>query len=135
MLVHAGAGGVGLLLTQLAVARGGRVITTVSTAEKEVLSREAGASAVIRYDQLGDLTAELPPLVIEAASGVVGGSAKEHGVEALKIEVGHLAARAAEQHEDAPTPKAGERGVKGRLPDAVVHRRDAVLLRRREVDL
>ncbi len=88
VLVHAGAGGVGLLLTQLAVARGGRVITTVSTAEKEALSREAGASAVIRYDQLGDLTAELPPLVIEAASGVAGGNAKEHGVAAVYDGVG-----------------------------------------------
>src|SRR5699024_9924629 len=39
VLVTAGAGGVGLLLTQLAVATGARVITTVSTAEKEELSR------------------------------------------------------------------------------------------------
>lgn len=50
VLVHAGAGGVGLLLTQMAAARGGRVITTVSTDEKEALSREAGAAEVLRYD-------------------------------------------------------------------------------------
>ncbi|MBB5915902.1 NADPH2:quinone reductase [Nocardia transvalensis] len=49
VLVHAGAGGVGLLLTQLAAARGVRVITTVSTDEKEALSREAGAAEVLRY--------------------------------------------------------------------------------------
>lgn len=48
-LVHAGAGGVGLLLTQIAVRLGARVITTVSTAEKEALSRDAGAHHVIRY--------------------------------------------------------------------------------------
>jgi len=48
-LVHAGAGGVGLLLTQIARMRGARVFTTVSTAEKAKLSREAGASAVIDY--------------------------------------------------------------------------------------
>jgi len=48
-LVHAGAGGVGLLLTQLAKARGATVITTVSTDEKAVLSKEAGADHVIRY--------------------------------------------------------------------------------------
>jgi NADPH2:quinone reductase len=48
-LVHAGAGGVGLLLTQLAKARDAIVITTVSTPEKEALSREAGADHVIRY--------------------------------------------------------------------------------------
>ena len=69
ILVHAGAGGVGLLLTQLATARGARVITTVSTAEKEQLSRAAGAAEVIRYDLLKDLTGELPGLVRELAGG------------------------------------------------------------------
>ena len=64
-LVHAGAGGVGLLLTQLAVARGARVITTVSTAEKAALSRAAGAGEVIDYRQMDDLTAELPARVHE----------------------------------------------------------------------
>ena len=71
ILVHAGAGGVGLLLTQLATAQGARVITTVSTAEKERLSRDAGAVEVIRYDLLQDLTAELPGLVRELAGGGV----------------------------------------------------------------
>ena len=51
VLVHAAAGGVGLLLTQLAKARGARVIGTVSTEEKEKLAREAGADDVIRYDR------------------------------------------------------------------------------------
>jgi NADPH2:quinone reductase len=69
VLVHAAAGGVGLLLTQLVIAHGGRVIATVSTAEKEALAREAGADVVIRYDQLGDLTAELPTLVKDATGG------------------------------------------------------------------
>jgi len=50
VLVHAGAGGVGLLLTQLLVARGVRVLTTVSTPEKAELSRAAGASEVFDYD-------------------------------------------------------------------------------------
>ena len=48
-LVHAGAGGVGLLLTQIAKLRGARVITTVSTEEKAALSREAGADLVVVY--------------------------------------------------------------------------------------
>ncbi len=69
VLVHAGAGGVGLLLTQLAVARGGRVISTVSTDEKAALARGAGADVVVRYDQLDDLTTELPALVREATGG------------------------------------------------------------------
>ena len=46
-LVHAGAGGVGLLLTQMVVARGARVLTTASTPEKAELSRAAGAEIVI----------------------------------------------------------------------------------------
>ena len=48
-LVHAGAGGVGLLLTQMAKRAGARVLTTVSTDEKARLSREAGADEVILY--------------------------------------------------------------------------------------
>jgi len=50
-LVHAGAGGVGLLLTQIAKRIGARVITTVSTKAKAELSREAGASDVILYTE------------------------------------------------------------------------------------
>jgi NADPH2:quinone reductase len=49
VLVHAGAGGVGLLLTQMAKRRGARVLTTVSTGEKAELSRGAGADKVILY--------------------------------------------------------------------------------------
>lgn len=49
VLVHAGAGGVGLILTQWATHLGARVITTVSTPEKETLSRQAGAAEVLPY--------------------------------------------------------------------------------------
>jgi NADPH:quinone reductase len=48
-LVHAAAGGVGLLLTQMASQAGARVIATVSTEEKAKLAREAGAAEVILY--------------------------------------------------------------------------------------
>ncbi len=48
-LVHAAAGGVGLLLCQMAKMRGARVIGTVSTDEKAKLAREAGADEVILY--------------------------------------------------------------------------------------
>jgi NADPH:quinone reductase len=51
ILVHAGAGGTGLLLTQIAKSLGARVITTVSTEEKAALSRAAGADDVILYTQ------------------------------------------------------------------------------------
>ena len=54
VLLHAGAGGVGLLLTQLLKRLGATVITTVSTDDKEALSRAAGADHVLRYDGLAD---------------------------------------------------------------------------------
>jgi len=50
-LIHAGAGGVGLVLTQLAKAKGAFVITTVSTDEKAALSKGAGADHVIKYTE------------------------------------------------------------------------------------
>lgn len=62
VLVHAAAGGVGLLLTQMAVKRGARVIGTVSTEEKAELARGAGAAEVIRYDRTEDLAAEVRAL-------------------------------------------------------------------------
>lgn len=50
-LVHAAAGGVGLLLVQMAKRRGARVIGTVSTREKADLARAAGADEVILYTE------------------------------------------------------------------------------------
>jgi len=50
-LIHAAAGGVGLLLVQIAKRRGARVIGTVSTEEKAALAREAGADDIILYTQ------------------------------------------------------------------------------------
>ncbi len=50
-LVHAAAGGVGLLLVQMAKRRGARVIGTVSTPEKARLAREAGADEIILYTE------------------------------------------------------------------------------------
>jgi NADPH2:quinone reductase len=50
-LVHAAAGGVGLLLVQIAKLKGARVFGTVSTPEKARLAREAGADEVIRYTE------------------------------------------------------------------------------------
>ena len=49
VLIHAGAGGTGLLLIQLAKRFGAKVITTVSTEAKAALAREAGADDVILY--------------------------------------------------------------------------------------
>lgn len=69
VLLTAGAGGVGLLLTQFAVARGARVITTVSSEAKERLSRAAGAAEVIRYDAFTDMTGELSEAVRDLTGG------------------------------------------------------------------
>ncbi|MFI6442577.1 quinone oxidoreductase family protein [Streptomyces sp. NPDC050759] len=51
VLVHAAAGGTGLMVTQFATLLGARVIGTVSTAEKEKIAREAGATEVLRYGE------------------------------------------------------------------------------------
>ncbi len=51
ILVHAAAGGVGLLLTQIAKRRGATVFGTVSTSEKAELARQAGVDDVIRYTE------------------------------------------------------------------------------------
>ncbi|GGL06855.1 quinone oxidoreductase [Sphaerisporangium melleum] len=59
VLVHAGAGGMGLLLTQIVKLRGGRVISTVSSAEKEKLAKDAGADEVIRYEGFAEAVRDL----------------------------------------------------------------------------
>lgn len=59
VLLHAGAGGVGLLLTQLLTARGVRVITTASTAAKRELSAAAGAAEVLGYGGVAERVREL----------------------------------------------------------------------------
>ena len=60
-LVHSAAGGVGLLLGQIAKLRGARIIATVSTEEKAKLAREAGADEVILYSKQ-DFVAEVKRL-------------------------------------------------------------------------
>ena len=69
-LVHAAAGGVGLLLCQIAHRRGARVIGTVSTDEKARLARSAGAHEVILYTQQ-DFVAETMRLTQRAGVRVI----------------------------------------------------------------
>jgi NADPH2:quinone reductase len=69
-LVHAAAGGVGLLLCQMARRIGARVIGTVSTEEKAQLAREAGADDVILYTQ-ADFETEVKRLTAGAGVQVV----------------------------------------------------------------
>src|SRR5215468_276690 len=87
-LVHAGAGGVGLLLTQIARMRGARVFTTVSNAEKARLSREAGASEVIDYTTQ-DFEAEVRRLTdgkgVQVVYDSVGKTTFDKGLACLAI--------------------------------------------------
>jgi NADPH2:quinone reductase len=87
VLIHAGAGGVGLVLTQMARRRGARVITTVSTEEKAQLSRENGADEVILYTQT-DFTAEVKRLTggqgVHAVYDSVGQKTFEGSLNSLK---------------------------------------------------
>ncbi len=69
-LVHAAAGGVGLLLIQVAKRRGARVLGTVSTEEKARLARDAGADEVILYSRV-DFGAEVKRLTSGAGVHVV----------------------------------------------------------------
>jgi NADPH2:quinone reductase len=87
-LVHAGAGGVGLLLIQLAAAAGAEVFTTVSSAEKADLASGAGAHHVIRYDErpfdeaVRELTGEERPL--DVVYDGVGAATFDRGLGLLR---------------------------------------------------
>jgi len=86
-LVHAAAGGVGLLLVQLAYNIGARVIATVSTKEKAKLAREAGADEVILYAQ-ADFEAEAKRLTsgkgVDVVYDSVGKTTFDRGLNILR---------------------------------------------------
>jgi NADPH2:quinone reductase len=86
-LVHAAAGGVGLLLLQVARLMGVRVIGTVSTDEKAALALTAGADHVIRYDRV-DFEAEVKKLTngqgVEVVYDSVGSATFEKSLNCLK---------------------------------------------------
>ena len=86
VLVHAGAGGVGLLLTQLLTARGVRVITTVSTEEKRELSLGAGAVEALDYEGFPDRVRELTGGAgVAVAYDGVGASTFDGSLASLRI--------------------------------------------------
>lgn len=88
-LIHAGAGGVGLLLTQLAKHLGARVITTVSTEEKAELSRGAGADEVFLYGPGVDIAATVRELTdgagVDVAYDGVGRDTFDASLASLKV--------------------------------------------------
>jgi NADPH2:quinone reductase len=86
-LIHAAAGGVGLLLTQMAHHIGARVIATVSTDEKAKLAREAGADEIILYTQ-SDFEEETKKLTggkgVDVVYDSVGKTTFEKGLNVLR---------------------------------------------------
>jgi len=89
-LVHAAAGGVGLLLVQMAHNIGARVIGTVSTEEKAQLAREAGADEIILYTK-SDFEAETKRLTggkgVDVVYDSVGKTTFEKGLNVLRPRV------------------------------------------------
>ncbi|MFF0868127.1 quinone oxidoreductase family protein [Nonomuraea sp. NPDC003560] len=80
VLVHAGAGGMGQLLIQVAKLRGAKVYSTVSTPEKEKLARAAGADEVLGYDEFADALRGRIHVVYDG----VGRTTFDGGLEALR---------------------------------------------------
>jgi NADPH2:quinone reductase len=80
VLVHAGAGGMGQLLIQIAKLKGATVHTTVSTEEKEKVAREAGADEVLRYDDFADVLRHQVDVVYDG----VGATTFDGSLESLR---------------------------------------------------
>ncbi|MFI0913811.1 quinone oxidoreductase family protein [Streptomyces abikoensis] len=89
VLVHAAAGGVGMLLTQMLGRRGVRVIGTVSTGEKERIARANGADEVVRYTETDDLAAEIRALTggegVHAVYDGVGAATFDASLASLRV--------------------------------------------------
>lgn len=85
-LIHAGAGGVGQLLIQLAKHAGARVVSTVSTEEKEQLARQAGADHVIRYTEVdfADVVADMVPDGVDVVYESVGRDTFDRSLSCLR---------------------------------------------------
>jgi NADPH:quinone reductase len=81
VVVHAAAGGVGLLLTQLVVLRGGRVLGTTSSEEKAELARGAGAEEVLGYDEFRE---RAPSLGVDVVYDGVGAATFDASLDALR---------------------------------------------------
>jgi NADPH2:quinone reductase len=84
VLVHAAAGGMGLLLTQIAKRLGARVIGTVSTPEKEKIARDAGADHVLGYDGFADAVRDLTGAGAHVVYDGVGATTFDGGLAALR---------------------------------------------------
>ncbi|HET7419155.1 MAG TPA: quinone oxidoreductase [Candidatus Dormibacteraeota bacterium] len=84
VIVHAGAGGVGLLLIQMAKMLGGNVIATTSTDEKAGLARGAGADHVLRYEGFAQKAREISGEGVAAVYDGVGKTTFYEGLAAMR---------------------------------------------------
>jgi NADPH2:quinone reductase len=86
VLVHAGAGGVGLIITQMLKRLGAHVITTVSTDEKAELSRNAGADHVILYtrENFAEAVKKIAPEGLPVVYDSVGKTTFEDSLKCLR---------------------------------------------------
>lgn len=86
-LVHAAAGGLGLLLTQMLARKGVRVIGTTSTEEKAALAKGAGAAEVVRYTEV-DVAEEVRRLTdgrgVDVVYDGVGRTTFDAGLDCLR---------------------------------------------------
>lgn len=85
-LIHAGAGGFGLLLTQIARIKGAHIVTTVGSREKVDLSREAGADQVVVYTETGlkeAIEETLGPRPLHVVFDGVGAATFDDGLDLL----------------------------------------------------
>ena len=137
VVVHAAAGGVGLLLTQLAKLRGGRVIATTSTDEKAQLARKAGADEVIGYD---DFARGVKEISGEGAAAVYDGVGKAtflEGLESLRP-FGRMILYGAASGQPDPlevATLAGKGSLYVQRPTLMTYARTPDLLRRRAGEL
>ncbi len=87
VLFHAGAGGVGQILIQIAKARGARVLTTVGSPEKAIYAKEIGADEVILYREV-DFTEAVRDLTggegVNVVYDAVGAETWEGSIDCLK---------------------------------------------------
>lgn len=86
-LIHAGAGGVGLLLTQIAAMKGAEIITTVGSREKADLSRKAGAGEVIVYSEVDfkdEVARLIGPHALDVVFDGVGAATFERSIDLLR---------------------------------------------------
>lgn len=103
VIAHAGAGGVGLLLIQLAKLLGGKVIATTSTEEKGELATGAGADHVLRYEGFAQKAREISGEGVAAVYDGVGKSTFYEGLTAIRP-LGRMIAYGAAGGQPDPLP-------------------------------